>query len=277
MIDLFYKNIIFKFSKIIILSMLLLTVLFFFSAINLKIDASSDTLILEKDKDLKYFQLLNKRYKSSEFLLIAFKPNEYLLSEAVKKNIKDIANDLEKLTQVKSVTTILNVPLLLSSKKSLVDILEGVPTIEDNIVEDSLIKEEFISSPLYKNNLVSEDFKTTAILINLKENEKLLELREKKQKYQSILEERNLNDSELNSFNLVKQDIIKERDKLRKIQNELILNVRNIVSEYRQYGELYLGGIPMIANDVVSYVKNDLKVFGIAILFFFNFNFNYNI
>ncbi len=175
---------------------------------------------------------------------------------------------MEKLTPVKSVTTILNVPLLLSSKKSLVDILEGVPTVEDNIVEDSLIKEEFISSPLYKNNLVSEDFKTTAILINLKENEKLLELREKKQKYQSILEERNLNDSELNSFNLVKQDIIKERDKLRKIQNELILNVRNIVSEYRQYGELYLGGIPMIANDVVSYVKNDLKVFGIAILFF---------
>ena len=57
----------------------------------------------------------------------------------------------------------------------------------------------------------------------------------------------------------MKQDIIKERDKQRKIQNELILNVRNIVSEYRQYGELYLGGIPMIANDVVSYVKNDLK------------------
>ncbi len=268
MIDLFYKNIIFKFSKIIILLMLVLTVTFFFSAINLKIDASSDTLILEKDKDLKYFQLLNKRYKSSEFLLIAFKPNEYLLSEGVKKNLKNITKDLEKLSPVKSVTTILNVPLLLSSKKSLVDILEGVPTVEDNIVEDTLIKEEFTSSPLYKNNLVSEDFKTTAILINLKENKTLLELREKKQKYQNILEERNLNDSELNSFNLVKQDITKERDKLRKKQNELIFNVRNIVSEYREFGELYLGGIPMIANDVVSYVKNDLKVFGIAILFF---------
>ena len=92
MIDLFYKNIIFKFSKIIILLMLVLTVTFFFSAINLKIDASSDTLILEKDKDLKYFQLLNKRYKSSEFLLIAFKPNEYLLSEGVKKNLATAEN-----------------------------------------------------------------------------------------------------------------------------------------------------------------------------------------
>ncbi len=268
MIDLFYKNIIFKFSKVIIFLTLILTCVFFFAAINLKIDASSDTLILEKDKDLKYFQLLNKRYKSSEFLLIAFKPNENLLSKGVKKNLKDITQDLEKLTPVKSVTTILNVPLLLSSKKSLVDILEGVPTVEDNIVENALIKQEFTSSPLYKNNLVSEDFKTTAILINLKENETLLELREKKQKYQNILEERNLSDSELISFNLVKKNITKERDKLRKTQNELILNVRNIVGDYSQYGELYLGGIPMIANDVVSYVKNDLKVFGIAILFF---------
>ena len=71
-------------KKIIILLMLVLTVTLFLSAINLKKDASSDTLILEKDKDLKYFQLLNKRYKSSEFLLIAFKPNEYLLSSIRK-------------------------------------------------------------------------------------------------------------------------------------------------------------------------------------------------
>ena len=79
MIDFIYKKIIFKFSKVVILLMLILTSIFFFAALNLKIDASSDTLILEKDKDLKYFQLLNKRYQSSEFLIIAFKPNENLL------------------------------------------------------------------------------------------------------------------------------------------------------------------------------------------------------
>tara|TARA_A100001011_G_scaffold340503_1_gene372667 strand:+ start:4796 stop:7204 length:2409 start_codon:yes stop_codon:yes gene_type:complete len=248
--------------------MLLLTAFFFFAAINLKIDASSDTLILEKDKDLKYFQLLNKRYKSPEFLIIAFKPKQSLLAEEVKKNIRDISKDLEQLKPVSNVTSILNVPLLLSSKKSLADILEGVPSIEDNIVEKNLIIKELTSSPLYKNNLVSEDLKTTAILINLKEHDRLLKLREKKQKYQNILEERNLTDSELTSFDIVKKDIIKERDELRIIQNELILNIRSIIYQYRQFGELYLGGIPMIANDVVSFVKKDLKVFGIAILFF---------
>ena len=268
MIDLLYNKIIFKHSKIIICLMLLLTAFFFFAAINLKIDASSDTLILEKDKDLKYFQLLNKRYKSPEFLIIAFKPKQFLLSEDVKKNIRDISKDLKQLKPINNVTNILNVPLLLSSNKSLADILEGVPSVEDNLVEKELIMKEFTSSPLYKNNLVSEDFKTTAILINLKENDTLVKLREKKQKFQNILEERNLTNTELIKFNIVKKDIIKERDRLRIIQNELIKNVRNIIYKYKQFGELYLGGIPMIANDVVSFVKKDLKVFGIAILFF---------
>ena len=248
--------------------MLFITAFFLFAALNLKIDASSDTLILEKDKDLKYFQLLNKRYKSPEFLIIAFKPKQSLLSEEVKKNIRDISKELEQLKPIDNVTNILNVPLLLSSNKTLADILEGVPSLEDNLIDKKLIIKEFTSSPLYKNNLVSEDFKTTAILINLKENDTLLKLREKKQKYQNVLEERNLTDSELISYNIVKKDLIKERDRLRVIQNELILNVRNIIYKYRQFGELYLGGIPMIANDVVSFVKKDLKVFGIAILFF---------
>ena len=61
---------------------------------------------------------------------------------------------MEKLSPVKSVTTILNVPLLLSSKKSLVDILEGVPTVEDNIVEDTLITVSYTHLTLPTSDLV---------------------------------------------------------------------------------------------------------------------------
>ena len=49
------------------------------------------------------------------------------------------------------------------------------------------------------------------------------------------------------------QKIIQERDIQRKNQNDLILGVRSIIKEYEKSGEIYLGGIPMIANDVVSY------------------------
>ena len=39
------------------------------------------------------------------------------------------------LDRVKSINSILNVPLLESSNKSLADILEGVPLLEDNVVD----------------------------------------------------------------------------------------------------------------------------------------------
>ncbi len=268
MIDFIYNKLIFKYSKIIIFLMLIFTVILCMSAINLRIDASSDTLILEKDKDLKYFQLLNKRYKSPEFLIIAYRPYKPILSEAVKDNLRKMTKAIKGINQVKDVTTILNVPLMQSSKKSLADILEGVPTIEDNVISEELIIRELTTSPLYKNNLVSENFKTTAILINLKENFKLIELREKKEEYQNIISKRNLTINEQLDFKAIKKLIVSERDELRIKQNDLINNVRQIIEPYKSTGELYLGGIPMIANDVVSFVKKDLKVFGISILAF---------
>lgn len=268
MIDYLYNKIIFKYSKIIVFIMLVLTIFLSFAAIKLKIDASSDTLILEKDKDLKYFQLLNKRYKSSDFLIIAYRPNEYLLSEQVKNNLREMTKAILNLPQVEGVTNMLNVPLLQSSDKPLADILEGVPTIEDNLVREEKVVKELITSPLYKNNLVSEDFKTMAILINLKENIKLDRLRESKLNYQNILEERKLIESEKNEYETIKGLINIERNTQRIKQNELIINLREIIRQYKDSGELYLGGIPMIANDVVSFVKKDLKVFGISILAF---------
>ena len=119
--------------------------------------------------------------------MIAFSPYDKLLSTESRATIKNITNDLLKLEKVKSINSILNVPLLESSKKSLADILEGVPILEDNLVDFLDAKEEFLNSPLYKNNLVSSDFKTTAILVNLNENLKLSETREKLKLLKKIL------------------------------------------------------------------------------------------
>ncbi len=268
MINYFYNKLIFKYSKIIIFFMLALTMAFSFAAIKLKIDASSDTLILEKDKDLKYFQLLNKRYRSPDFLIIAYRPNNSLLSVEVKDNIRNLTNDLKKLDEVDTVTSILNVPLLESSRKSIADILEGVPTLEDSNIDENLIINEFTNSELYKNNLVSEDFKTTAILINLKENTKLTKLREERSKFHELSEKRRLSLEEKKVFEKFSKLLDKQRDKQRDNQTKLITEVREIIKEYEYTGELFLGGIPMIANDVVAFVKNDLKVFGLSILLF---------
>ena len=268
LLDFFYKNIIFKFSKTILLILVIITIILGNKATNLQIDASSDTLVLENDLDLKYYQTLNKRYESQDFLVIAFTPVDELLSKKTQKVIANLSDDLLKIKQIDSINSILNVPLLLSSKKSLSDILEGVPTLSDDLVDLSSVKKEFLSSPLYRENLVSANFKTTAILINLTDNKKLKLLREKKEQLKKKDANKNLSEDESVEYKSILKDIKKERDISRSARSDLISSVRSTIKQYSSHGEFYLGGIPMIANDVVDFVKSDLKIFGISILIF---------
>ena len=142
MIENFIHNFIFKFSRVILALIVICTLYLGYKALFLKIDASSDTLILENDKDLAYHQLLSNRYKTPDFLVIAFPHKDF--SHEARNTIKSITNELEQLDRVKSINSILNVPLLQGSKKPLADILEGVPLLVDNIVDLSEAKQEFV-------------------------------------------------------------------------------------------------------------------------------------
>ena len=53
---------------------------------------------------------------------------------------------------------------------------------------------------------------------------------------------------------------------LRNHQN--ITEIREVISRYGQNAEIYLGGIPMIADDMMSFIKNDIVVFGIGVFIF---------
>ena len=155
MLEKLYKSFFFQYSRFIFLGILISTIFFSFKALKLKIDASSDTLILENDTDLKYFQTISKRYKSPDFLVIAYTPYKNLLSEDVIKSISSMTDELENINSINSVISILNVPLLESSKKGLADILEGVPILKDSIVGKKEVELEFNNSALNKNNIVA--------------------------------------------------------------------------------------------------------------------------
>ncbi|NIO08700.1 MAG: MMPL family transporter, partial [Deltaproteobacteria bacterium] len=51
-------------------------------------------------------------------------------------------------------------------------------------------------------------------------------------------------------------------------QHALIQKVRGVLERYRDGGELFLGGVSMIADDLITFVKNDLKVFGLGVFAF---------
>ena len=266
-----FENIILKFWKLILFLILVLVIISSYQIKNLTIDASSETLILEDDKDLAFTRLINKRYYSPDFLVIAYTPKASLFDAKTISNIREISNELIKLDRVYSVNSILNVPLLLSPPKAMSELIESVPTLEkSNNINLDLARKEFTTSPLYKDNLVSSDFKSTSILVNLKDDSHGIFLREKRSELKLLLQ--NLKDASLSlELKNIEAEYKVHRDKMRNINEQTIKDIRSILSPFQKEESLFLGGLEMISSDVVNFVEKDLKIFGISILFFIIF------
>ena len=264
----FYKNFIFKFPKLIFLTLVITVIIFGYFARLLVIDASSDTLILEGDKDLAYTQLVNNRYYSPNFLILAYTPSENLFSDNTLQNIESISSNLLKLDSVLAVMSILNSPLLLSPPLKITELLDNIPNIKSEGIDLNLVKDEFINSPIYRDNLVSRDFKTTAIIINLREDINSIQLRDKRNDLRKKQSQKILDENEAKELKIITKKY-KKYQELSKIKNEnTIKNIRKIIIPYKRNEVIFLGGLNMITNDVINFVKNDLKIFGIAIFLF---------
>jgi predicted RND superfamily exporter protein len=244
--------------KKVLIFVTILTIILAFFATKLEIDASAETLLLEDDKDLQLAREVAKRYPGGEFLVLTISPkNDTLLSDNSIKIIKSISQDINRLDLVTSLTSIINVPLLQSPPKPIKELLNSIPTLQSPNVDKSLAKKEFLNSPLYSKNLVSDDFKTTAILINLKEDTKYQDLIRKRAK---LKEESNKNELEK-----IQQEIKKHRESQKQIMHNTIVEIRSIMKKYSSNTTLHLGGVSMIADDITTFVQNDLKIFGIVV------------
>ncbi len=234
----------------------------------LEIDASSETLLMDDDKDLKFSREVSKRYASSEFLLLTFQPkNGNLLSNESLDTIENISKDLLKLDSVVSIKSILNVPLLESPVKPISELIDGIKTLETRDFDEKLVKKEFTTSSLYKNNLVSEDFKTTAIILDLKDDIVYRTLLDKRNELLKKKRESTLTQEEDLLLKKVIVEFKKHRDETRIYTDKQIKEIRTIVAKYQDKANIFLGGVNMIANDVVNFVKNDLLIYGTSLAF----------
>ena len=238
------KNIIYR-PKLTILVLFLLLVSFGYYSKDFKLDASSDTLLLENDPDLKYLKEVNNRYGSKEFLILTYTPEEAMISEKSLNNLLSLKYKIQSLDWVYSVITLLDVPLLNNSDAPLADRLQNFTTLKSENVDIERGFEEILSSPVFKNFVISEDGKTTGIIVNIKEDVNL----------------KNLDDKS-------KEEIEKYKDLRKKKNHKNIVEIREIIKSYDNIGKIYLGGIPMIADDMMSFIKHDIIVFGIGVLLF---------
>ncbi|MEM8562949.1 MAG: MMPL family transporter [Pseudomonadota bacterium] len=234
----------------------------------IKLDASADSLLLQGDPSLERFREIGREYSSEEFVLITWKPNAELLSPDSLLPLREMAAELEQLDGVSSVVTVWDVPLLNSPPVTLDDITsdDPLPSLEQPDLDLELALREFTTSPIYADLLVSRDGDLTAVQINLERDEEYNTLLWEREDLRKLARDNSLSAEQSRQLREVEQAVkVRTAQSLEK-QSQLVAQVRAIAARYSDHAQLFVGGVPMIAADMVSFVQSDLVLFGGAIL-----------
>ena len=232
MISNLYQNIVLKNPKSIFLVLIVFLVSFGYFSKDFRLDASSETLLIEGDPDLKYLKKITDRYGSKDFLILTYTPKERMISDSSINNLLSLKYKIQGLDWVHSVVTLLDVPLLDNSDAPFQERLEKFTTLKSEEVDKERGFNEILNSPVFRNFVISEDGNTSGIIVYIKKDETLKQLQGKN-----------------------KDDLEAYKDSLKKKNHENIIQIREVIKTYDDVGKIYLGGIPMIADDMMSFIK----------------------
>ena len=234
----------------------------------IKLDASADSLLLQGDPSLEFYRQIATEFSSEDFVLITWQPHAPLLSPESLQPLQAMADELRELEGVSSVVTVWDVPLLESPPVTLSDITspDPLPSLEQPDIDLDLVLRELTTSPIYADLLVSRDGQVSAVQINLKRDEfyyDLLDTRESlrmKRKREGLSRDEQKELREVEAAFKIHTAVALDRD------SQLVQQVREVAARYGSHARIFVGGVPMIAADMVSFVGSDLVVFGSAIL-----------
>ncbi len=264
-----YERIILGRPWLTLLVVLLLTVFFGYNAQHYKVDASADSLVLEGDQDLEFFREVGKRYAAEEYLVIAYQPASDLFSDTGLDTLAALVDGLGQLDRVSSVMSVLDVPLLYSPKVSIADLGGTIATLRDDGVDRRLAKREFEASPIYRQLLTNADASTTAIQVNIERDTRYSELLDARDSLRLAASEGTLDTAQREQLRTAEAEFKAYATMAAERQRVLVAQVREVLDEHRASANaIYLGGVPMIASDMVAFVKSDLQNFGAGILVF---------
>ena len=241
----FYENLILKNPKSVFVILIITLLSFGYYSKDFRLDASSETLLIEGDPDLKYLQEVSKRYGSKDFLILTYTPNDGMVSDTSINNLLSLKYKIQSLDWVHSVITLLDIPLLNNSDAPLQERLESFKTLKDDDIDKDRGFKEILSSPVFRNFVISEDGKTSGIIVNIKKIGQLIDIENKS-----------------------KEEVEIHKDQIKKQNHQNILEIRDVIKSYDEIGKIHLGGIPMIADDMMSFIKSDIIVFGLGVFLF---------
>lgn len=263
-----YKRSILSHPKLVCSVVLILSLLFIFQIPNFRLDASGDTLVLENDVDLQFYREIKKRYGSDDFLIMTFSPDKDLFNDESLKQLQLLSQGIENITGVEGTISILTVPLINSPAISADKLQQQTPTLLSERTEKKLAKKELLSSPIYRDLLISSNGKTTALLIYLAQDARAQTLKSNRDKVKALLEQQPMSLKLRNELASKNRKLARHINKNQHQQATLIENIRLEMRRFSPYGKLHLGGVPMITADSIAFIQHDLTTLGLVVLLF---------
>ncbi|MEH6578227.1 MAG: MMPL family transporter [Amphritea sp.] len=258
----------FRYPLLVLVILTLCLTLLLSNIPKLTLDTSADSLVLEGDAALELYRQVSKRYQFGSILIVTYAPDEELYSRIVLERIANLRDDLAALAGVSSVTSILDVPLLYSPPVKLTSLAKGIRYLDDPGIDWTLARQEFRDSPLYKSLLTSNNADTTALQISLQRDENFFTLLKQRDDLRTKSRLEGLNREERSRLKQAEAEFMAYSIVFNQQQRELVLSVREILDKHRNHATIFLGGVPMIAADMVSFIENDLTIFGTGIIIF---------
>lgn len=255
----------------VLTSLVLLTIVAAFGMANFKLDASADSLTLENDTSIDYLREISKRYQSGDFLVLTYAPKADMFSDESINTLKQLRDELASVDGVASVYSMIDVPLLYSPMRSLAEQKESTRTLLTPGVDRAMVKQEFLTSPIYRDMLLSPDGTTSALLLNLKVNNQYIQMARDRDALRLKRKQEGLNEAEEQELVKVSAEFLDYRTATAAQDAARVEIVRGIVAKYQDRAQIFLGGVSMITTDMIAYIKSDLVVFGGALIAFIIF------
>ena len=263
-----YDSLVLGKPKLTLVFLLSILVFFGYHTKDFKLDASADALLLEDDADLDLFRKIHERYPSSDLLIVTYTPNVDLFSDQALKPLDKLREELKKVASVDSVFTILDAPVFNSTDGPVQELLDNIPSLEKPGIDRARAKDELINSPIYRELIISADGQTTALLLELVEEKEFNSLLKSRNELRTKRRNSSLSVEETQTLERITSEYDQAHEALNEQRHLDVTRIRDIIEPYRQHGVLYLGGVPMITDDMVTFVRNDLIVFGAGVLAF---------
>jgi predicted RND superfamily exporter protein len=264
-----YRRVVLQHPYVVLTILLLILAYFALQVRHFALDASADSLLLEDDKDLQIFRQAANRYDSQDLLLLTYEPDAELFTDESLTTLGRLRDELQQIESVASVFSLLEVPLLVSSGIALTELASAVPTLATHPETDlAKVRQEVLDSPVFSGLILSEDGSTTALLLNLKDDPELSELHRQRSQLRLLKQKSEIDSAQISELANVEQAYDTARGRFGLQRKEDIARIRGIMASYKVDASLHLGGVPMVSDDMITFIRKDLVTFGLGVLLF---------